>query len=263
MRCVNLRIRLRLYGGVITGRIAGSPESGLRYSATPALSERRLYLVRGVAFCHHCGLAAIEPCPDCQTPRLCAAAMTFRRRPRSWERRPIPSTGPGAADRSARRIEDSSIVQRFFRVRRAKTRSSSGCESRPAVVAPAGSNGSSRGGNEAAEAFGVEGRRGRLGKLTGHNDENAEQDPKQLMQRPTQPQIWGRLPRSGKRAKHAPDCSVGAWAMACQEEEDRSKTGSPITWSQDQLEAREGQTGHGRVAERLVMCAEQRVVQEG
>lgn len=45
-------------------------------------------------------------------------------------------------------------------VRRAKARSSSGGESRPATVAPAGSNRSSRGGNEAAEAFDAEGRIG-------------------------------------------------------------------------------------------------------
>jgi len=42
-------------------------------------------------------------------------------------------------------------------VRREKALSSSGCESRPATVAPAGSNRSNRGGNEAVEAFGVEG----------------------------------------------------------------------------------------------------------
>jgi hypothetical protein len=42
-------------------------------------------------------------------------------------------------------------------VRRAKALSFSGCESRPATVAPAGSNRSNGGGNEAVEAFGVEG----------------------------------------------------------------------------------------------------------
>jgi len=42
-------------------------------------------------------------------------------------------------------------------VRRAKALFSSGCESRPATFAPAGSNWSSRGGNEAAGASGVEG----------------------------------------------------------------------------------------------------------
>jgi len=42
-------------------------------------------------------------------------------------------------------------------VRRAKALFSSGCESRPATFAPAGSNWSSHGGNEVAEASGVEG----------------------------------------------------------------------------------------------------------
>ena len=42
-------------------------------------------------------------------------------------------------------------------MRRAKALFSSGCESRPATFAPAGSNWSSRGGNEAAGASGVEG----------------------------------------------------------------------------------------------------------
>jgi hypothetical protein len=42
-------------------------------------------------------------------------------------------------------------------VRRAKARFLSGCESHPATFAPAGSNRSSRRGNEAAEASGVEG----------------------------------------------------------------------------------------------------------
>ena len=45
-------------------------------------------------------------------------------------------------------------------VRRAKARSSSGCKSRPAAFAPAGSNRSSRGGDETAEAFDVEGHLG-------------------------------------------------------------------------------------------------------
>ena len=43
------------------------------------------------------------------------------------------------------------------KVRRAKARSFRGCKSLPATVAPAGSNWSSRGGDEMAEAFGVEG----------------------------------------------------------------------------------------------------------
>jgi hypothetical protein len=47
--------------------------------------------------------------------------------------------------------------QANFHVRRAKALSFSGCESRPATFAPAGSNWSSRGGNETAGASGVEG----------------------------------------------------------------------------------------------------------
>jgi len=45
----------------------------------------------------------------------------------------------------------------YFVVRRDKAPSFSGCESRPATFAPAGSNWSSRGGNETAGASGVEG----------------------------------------------------------------------------------------------------------
>jgi len=42
-------------------------------------------------------------------------------------------------------------------VRRAKAAFSSGCKSHPATFVPAGSNRSSHGGNEVAEAFDVEG----------------------------------------------------------------------------------------------------------
>ncbi len=40
-------------------------------------------------------------------------------------------------------------------VRRAKAAFFSGCKSHPATIAPAGSNRSSHGGNEVAEAFGI------------------------------------------------------------------------------------------------------------
>jgi hypothetical protein len=45
----------------------------------------------------------------------------------------------------------------LYHVRRAKARFSSGCKSRPATFVPAGNNRSSRGGDETAEASGVEG----------------------------------------------------------------------------------------------------------
>jgi hypothetical protein len=50
-------------------------------------------------------------------------------------------------------------------VRRAKARSFSGCNSRPATFVLAGSNRSSRGGNETAEASGVEGHESDLASM--------------------------------------------------------------------------------------------------
>jgi hypothetical protein len=54
-------------------------------------------------------------------------------------------------------------------VRREKVHVPSGCESRPATVAPAGSNRSVGGGNELDEASGAEGRHWRLGEHAGRN----------------------------------------------------------------------------------------------
>ncbi len=54
-------------------------------------------------------------------------------------------------------------------VRRAKAAFFSGCKSHPATIAPAGSNRSSHGGNEVAEASGVEGHIWRLGERAGGN----------------------------------------------------------------------------------------------
>ena len=56
----------------------------------------------------------------------------------------------------------------LYHVRRAKARFSSGCKSRPAAFVPAGSNRSSCGGNETAEASGVEGHESDLAS-TGRN----------------------------------------------------------------------------------------------
>jgi len=49
------------------------------------------------------------------------------------------------------------VNNRLIFVRRAKALFFSGCESRPVTFVPTGSNWSSRGGNESAEASGVEG----------------------------------------------------------------------------------------------------------
>ena len=74
------------------------------------------------------------------------------------------SGGTGGADWGAvpylsdpeNKISRSSLMTAVG-VRRDKAALSSGCESPPGQIAPAGSNRSSHGGNEMAEAFGVAG----------------------------------------------------------------------------------------------------------
>ena len=58
---------------------------------------------------------------------------------------------------------------KYFDVRRAKTAIFSGCNSRPATVAPAGSNRSGEGGNEFAEAFDVRTALGQFDEQAGWN----------------------------------------------------------------------------------------------
>ena len=70
-------------------------------------------------------------------------------------------------------------------MRRAKALSSSGCESRPATVAPAGSNRSNDGGNKVVEAFGVEGPSGDLAIMQAVTRVNVEQASKWVMRKPT------------------------------------------------------------------------------
>jgi hypothetical protein len=67
----------------------------------------------------------------------------------------IPTVSDRLLQRAVARILEAVYEADF--VRRAKARPSCGCESHPATVAPAGSNRSSCGGDETAEAFGVEG----------------------------------------------------------------------------------------------------------
>ena len=64
------------------------------------------------------------------------------------------------------------------RVRREKARSFSGFNPRPATFAPAGSNRSSRRGNEAAEAFGVKGHVSDSASMQAVTRVNAEQASK-------------------------------------------------------------------------------------
>jgi hypothetical protein len=67
----------------------------------------------------------------------------------------------GIGDRQLRKSTlDAEGLARIFQCAVRNAPSFSGCESRPATVAPAGSNRSNRGGTESIEAFGVEGRQG-------------------------------------------------------------------------------------------------------
>ena len=70
-------------------------------------------------------------------------------------------------------------------VRREKALSSCGCEPRPATVAPAGSNRSNGGGNEAVEAFDVEGPSRDLAIMQAVTRVNVEQASKEMMRKPT------------------------------------------------------------------------------
>src|SRR5439155_18684537 len=71
-------------------------------------------------------------------------------------------------------------------VRRDKASFFSGCNSHLATVAPASSNRSGSGGNEAAEASDAKGRTGDSASRQAVTRVNAEQASKQLMREPTQ-----------------------------------------------------------------------------
>src|SRR5215831_5319727 len=81
-------------------------------------------------------------------------------------------------------------------VRRGKAALSSGCKSHPAT-APAGSNRSSYGGDEIAEAFGCVSRIGDSASVQAATRVNAEQTSKRTMRRPTRSGFRGRLTRLG------------------------------------------------------------------
>jgi hypothetical protein len=93
------------------------------------------------------------------------------------------------------------VVQK--NVRRAKARFSSGCKSRPATFAPAGSNRSSRGGNKAAEAFGVEGHVSDSAIMQAVTRVNVEQASKNVMRKPTRHFFGeGCYCRGSERSRH-------------------------------------------------------------
>jgi len=96
-------------------------------------------------------------------------------------------------------------------VRRAKARSFSGCESRPAAFAPAGSNRGRRGGNETSEASDVEGHESDLASVQAVTRVNAEQASKGPMRKPTRHNNGaGRSQRGRERIEH-PVVPPGYW----------------------------------------------------
>src|SRR5262245_37495881 len=94
-------------------------------------------------------------------------------------------------------------------VRRDKAALSSGCKSHPAD-APAGSNRSSYGGNEVAEASDSASRLGDGASVQAVTRVNAEQASKRTMRRPTRRPFRGRLIRLGEMSKVVrPDAAPG------------------------------------------------------
>ena len=91
-------------------------------------------------------------------------------------------------------------------VRRDKAPFLSGCESRPATVAPAGSNRSGRWRQRYRPKHSDDkGRPGRLSDHAGRNDVNAEQASKLAMRKPTRPNHGEGCQRSGsERHEHRP-----------------------------------------------------------
>ena len=119
-----------------------------------------------------------------------------------------------------------------FGVRRAKAALSSGCEAHPAT-APAGSNRSSHGGNEAVEAFGDQRvtKYGDVASVQAVTRVNAEQASKRTMRRPTRLPFRGRLIRLGEVSKAIrPAAAPGYWRQHVHKESVRN-TGGPTTWS--------------------------------
>jgi hypothetical protein len=92
---------------------------------------------------------------------------------------------------------------------------------------------------------------------------NAEQSSKRTMRRSTRQPYRGRLTRLDEMSEAMFRRCAGVVAAACTQGK-RTKHGKPQgVVSDDQPEAREGQAGRPGVAERFVVCAGQRVSQEG
>ncbi len=131
---------------------------------------------------------------------------------------------------------------------------SSGCESHPATVAPAGSNRSSSGGNEAAEAFGVEGHFGDSASMQAVTWVNAEQASKRPDAEADPSRYRGRPPPQELKSEHTLRFRRGS-GDGMHVLGDLAQHGNPrsVEGRDFQPDAREGQAGLGGVADRPVV----------
>ena len=99
-------------------------------------------------------------------------------------------------------------------------------------IAPPGSNRSSGGGNETAEASGVKGRLRRPRERTGRNvsERRAGLENGDAAADPTE--LWGRPMPMGEHERISPIGPAGVMATACKQEGTRRNTGSPSGDSQ-------------------------------
>jgi hypothetical protein len=120
--------------------------------------------------------------------------------------------------------------------------------------APPGSNQSSSGGNETAEASGAEGRKGDLASVQAVTLVNAEQASKRLMQEPTRPGFVGRPKLVGRYERTSSIRPAGVLATACKQSGPYATREVPSgDRSVDQLATRERKAGPTGMAERLVV----------
>src|SRR6202030_2462849 len=138
-------------------------------------------------------------------------------------------------------------------VRRGKAALSSGCKSHPAT-APAGSNRSSYGGDEIAEAFGMRATNWWQRECAGRNasERRASLEKDDAQADPTT--LSGKADTAGgSERSNTPSRCAGVVATACTQGK-RTKHGKPLgVVSDDQPDAREGQAGRPGVAERVVV----------
>ncbi len=139
-------------------------------------------------------------------------------------------------------------------MRRDKAAIFSGCNSHPATFAPAGSNRSGEGGNELAEASGVEGRLRRLGEQAGRNISERHPGLETTCCGSRPGPFSGKAVVAAFGERNDPACGpTGVKATACLHKEIARNAGDPKRRRVSQPEAREGQAGCLGESERFIV----------